>query len=412
MKTPIYGLLACVALTVVSGCTFTAKQREQYSLSWEQKMTNHEIAQMKAVLNDSIYSERERQDKISGMIASLPSNFEYRHSADWNVINQWLSEVKLRRKNSFDQLSQAVAALKPVGAISESDAEDCLEKGKKLRSQLDEFSDLKDYPNVSAKLDAYFRSLFQTQPKLVETADKAFSKFPSEANKNILAAAFSGKDSSLKKTYGEICQNLESVKIADAKFEIFLKNPDDAHWDAFKTQAEQIGYPEDSAVRRKYSDYIRKVDHCKRIQITLKYWELLDSGFFRRKTGDIGVRIWSGQSRPFFRQLVVENAECNWHSDLSFQSQGEQKTITYSLTASSDNDVIRMVCIHFQNSSGRTVESPVFQYTIYQLAALSYKTGSCEVKLETSPVNSSPGPRKGVMVFIFKDLPKMNFWKD
>lgn len=176
-------------------------------------------------------------------------------------------------------------------------------------------------------------------------------------------------------------KNFESILKTDKRFAAFLKSPDEIHWEAFKSQVARIGYPENELVHRRYNEYIRNVDHCRRIFFTLKYWELADSGFINRKKGDIGIRIWSWQQRTFFRQIAVENAERNWHSDPSFSSKGDQKKISHPLTAKIDNDFIRMVCIHFQNSSGRTIESQVFKYSI--LPARRFNLQDWHLRTET-----------------------------
>ena len=419
MKILFSSITYCFIAIVVSGCALfndSRAKQDQFIIAWNKKMINYKIIQIKSVMDDSIYSDFELQTKISKLLNELPEDYCKSQDANLAAVTKKLSDIKLRRANNFRKLSQSVGGLKPVHSISKAGASEALENARQLLTQLNSFQDFKEYPALSAKLDTYLLSLFLAQPELTISADKAFRSFPSETNKMVLSAVFSSKaedrNSKLKKVYSMVWKNFESILKTDKRFAAFLKSPDEIHWEAFKSQVARIGYPENELVHRRYNEYIRNVDHCRRIFFTLKYWELADSGFINRKKGDIGIRIWSWQQRTFFRQIAVENAERNWHSDPSFSSKGDQKKISHPLIAKIDNDFIRMVCIHFQNSSGRTIESQVFKYSIYQLAALTYKTGTCELKLEGSPVNHAPGPRKGLIVMTIKEMPKLETYSD
>ncbi|MBO4631544.1 MAG: hypothetical protein J5858_06450, partial [Lentisphaeria bacterium] len=87
-------------------------------------------------------------------------------------------------------------------------------------------------------------------------------------------------------------------------------------------------------------------------------------------------------------------------------SRGKTKSLSCVIGAP-DGRMIRLVYLHFQNSDGRTVESPVFEISIYRLAALTYRNGQGVLKLEAYPANKPPRRKKGIVVFELRDLPRL-----
>lgn len=391
-----------------------AKERakvENYRAEWNNQKTSLEIRQLLSPIDASIYSNHEQLERIKDLLKRLPENVKSDEPENMARLYEAVKNIQARRTTEFSKLNQTIRSLKPAAGISLEEAQDRLDQVKPVLKQLADFKDYKEYPDLSARLNKYIDSLFLAQPGLLLHADKSYREFPSETNAEILSLALGStrllNAAPVKKAAPAIRRNFKSVQDTETKFKQFLKAPDQIHWDAFKSQAMRIGYAKNDPARSRFTEYIRQIDHCRRIILSLKYWELAGTGFINRDKGDIGIRIWTSQNRPFVRQIAVENASRNWHSDPSMPRFGNQKKITHPLIARSEDDIIRMVCIHFQNSSGRTVESPVFEFSIYQLAALTWKTGSGELRLEAEPVNHAPGPYKGLVVMTIRDMPKL-----
>ena len=384
---------------------------ENYRAEWNDQKTSLEIRQLLSPIDASIYSEHEQLERIKDFMKRLPENVRSNEPENMAKLYEAVKNIQAHRTTEFSKLDQTIRSLKPVARISEEKAQNHLEQVKPLLKQLADFKDYKEYPDLSARLNKYINSLFLAQPILLLNANKSYCEFPSETNAEILSLALGNTQlvnaAPVKKAASAIRRIFSSVQNTETKFKQFLKTPDQVHWDAFKSQAMRIGYAENNPARSRFTDYIRQIEHCRRIILSLKYWDLAGTGFINGKKGDIGIRIWTSQNRPFVRQIAVENASRNWHSDPSMPRFGNQKKITHPLIARSEDDIIRMVCIHFQNSSGRTVESQVFEFSIYQLAALTWKTGSGELRLEGEPVNHKPGPYKGLVVMTIRDMPKL-----
>ena len=409
----IYGTL----LLMGTGCSLfqnpakAAAELENYRAEWNNQKTHLEIRQLLSPIDASIYSEHEQLERIKDFMKRLPENVRSNEPENMARLYEAVKNIQARRAALFTKLDQTIRSLKPAAGISTEEAQDRLDQVKPVLKQLADFKDYKEYPDLSARLNKYINSLFLAQPGLLLYVDKSYRELPSETNAEMLSLALCNSQllnaAQVKKAAPAIRRNFSSVQNAETKFKQFLKAPDQVHWDAFKSQALRIGYAEKDPARRRFTDYIRQIEHCRRIILSLKYWELAGTGFINKKKGDIGIRIWTSQNRPFVRQIAVENASRNWHSDPSMPCFGNQKKITHPLIARSEDDIIRMVSIHFQNSSGRTVESQVFEFPIWQLASLTWKTGSGELRLEGEPVNHAPGPYKGLVVMTIRDMPKL-----
>ena len=196
MKKLFYCVSFAVAAAAISGCALFGDpdaELKQFVIQWNNKMDDYKIDQIKAVVNNSIYSDYERQTIAGQMISALPEDLRNSPADAMESLKKQLADLKLRRTAEFKKLSQAISALKPARSISAANAEDALENGRKLMKKLVDFKDFRDYPAVSAKLDAWLLSLCLARPKLVAVADQNFRNSPSEANSKILAAAFCGK---------------------------------------------------------------------------------------------------------------------------------------------------------------------------------------------------------------------------
>jgi|GEM_PF-7083487 len=416
MKKAILILMLGVALFTGSSCSFIEEQNRLYQQEVQQRHEEYLCRKFemdcKRVLQDipdQTLLGKERQEEVDRLIANTPDFIQKKMPGRMAELRKYSSELRSERKKQLDRLSESFRKLKDAGISTAAEAENHLVSCRDILKQLADYTDFAEAKKLKEDIFNSLSGCFAKYDSLLRFAEKEYRQSPSPANRQILQCAVSNFDpqkrSDAQSDYRSVSSNFASVKKAEEYFSAFLRKPDQRHWNAFKMQVKRINYSDADPARRRYLIYIHEVESCRNILIRLISWEFIGTAFYEWGTCSLDLWIWTS-GRPGKRQITVADAPGNWHADLRSSSRGKIKSL--NAVAHANGSIIQQVNFIFKNTDGRTVESPVLEYSIYQLAALTYKTGEGELTLESYPDNRPPRGRKAKVVLSLSGMPKLD----
>lgn len=418
MRTALVCAVLAAALFAGSGCSFFREQEKQRREAYQRYIEDQrcrkfeaDFQRQKPVMENTELPTEERWAAAKSLLDACDEAVCRRLPARAAELKQIAGRISQVREAELKRL--ALAFRKLAADSSQNDAEDNLADCREILKPLQTLQDVQGYAKLRGDVDRYLTALFRNGGiKLLLSAEKEYRDVPSPVNRDILRTAlehFGGKK--VRRQYYQIRKNFEQVKNTEQKFARFKILGTVEAWNAFKSQARRIGYPENEPAKRRFTDYIRGVENCRSIIFKLKSWEFIGSSFFEWGKCDFDLKIWSAsQSKPHRNQIEVEDATGNWYADRSKPSHGKVKSTSFAVSEP-NNGILRQVNIQFQNSDGRTVQSPVIELPIWKLAAQTADKGYGELKVSTYPVNRFRG-KPGVVVFELRDMPKLETYSD